>query len=391
MHDTSGMGIGKREKERMALFLGPTQNDKHVPQLDVAERPCDVRKGVIWLWAYGAKMTGRSEQNGMAGRALRWLAGPAGRAFIAFALVMLVGFIFHADGAFLKAGTHRDALRQASVYGILACGMTLVIVTGGIDLSVGSVLALVAVCFSKLCIHWGWPGWLAIPLAVLIGALCGGASGLAAAKWRVQPFIATLAMMVFARGLSKYVSGGMKVSTAVQQADGTYRYVDVPAVFRAIDTRVIGDNISVVTIIFLLCLGVSWVALSRHRWGRQLYAIGGNEEAARLSGLPVVWAKFAAYVASGMLAAVAGVCQAAQEQQGDPEAGAGYELIAIAMVVIGGTSLMGGRGGMGLTLIGILTIGYLEKILSINAVPEAGRLMLTGAIILAAVMTQKRK
>jgi ribose transport system permease protein len=322
---------------------------------------------------------------------IHWLGSPAGRAFIAFVLVMLVGFVFHADGAFLKAGTHRDALRQASVYGILACGMTLVIVTGGIDLSVGSVLALVAVCFSKMCIHWGWSGWLAVPVAVLLGGLCGGVSGLAAARWRVQPFIATLSMMVFARGVAKYASGGMKVSTAVQQADGTYRYVDVPGLFRAIDTRILAENVSVVTVIFLLCLAVSWLALARHRWGRQLYAIGGNEEAARLSGLPVRWAKSAAYVASGMLAAVAGICQAAQEQQGDPEAGVGYELVAIAMVVIGGTSLMGGRGGMGLTLIGILTIGYLEKILSINAVPEAWRLMLTGVIILAAVMTQKRK
>ena len=286
---------------------------------------------------------------------------------------------------------HRDALRQASVYGTLACGMTLVIVTGGIDLSVGSVLALVAVCFSKMCIHWGWSGWLAVPVAVLLGALCGSVSGLAAARWRVQPFIATLGMMVFARGLAKYASGGMKVSTAVQQADGTYRYVDVPGLFRVIDTRILAENLSVVTVVFLLCLAVSWLALARHRWGRQLYAIGGNEEAARLSGLPVRRAKFAAYVASGMLAPVAGICQAAQAPQGDPEAGAGYELIAIAMVVIGGTSLMGGRGGMGLTLIGILTIGYLEKILSVNAVPEAGRLMLTGMIILAAVMTQKRK
>jgi ribose transport system permease protein len=182
----------------------------------------------------------------------------------------------------------------------------------------------------------------------------------------------------------------MKVSTAVQQADGTYHYVDVPAIFRWIDTRVWGDQVSVVTLIFLVCATASWLALARHRWGRQLYAIGGNEEAARLSGIPVVRAKLAAYAACGLLAAVAGICQAAQEQQGDPEAGAGYELIAIAMVVIGGTSLTGGRGGIALTLIGALTIGYLEKILSINAVPEAGRLMLTGAIIVAAVLTQRR-
>jgi ribose transport system permease protein len=176
----------------------------------------------------------------------------------------------------------------------------------------------------------------------------------------------------------------------VQNAGGSYRYVGVPALFRAIDHRILGGNVSMVTVIFIICLALAWLALSRHRWGRYLYAIGGNEEAARLSGVPIVGAKVWAYAASGVFAAVAGVCQAAQEQQGDPEAGAGYELAAIAMVVIGGTSLMGGRGGIGLTLLGVLTIGYLDKILSINAVPEAGRLVLTGVIIVAAVMTQRR-
>lgn len=319
------------------------------------------------------------------------LAAPAGRAFIALLLVLAAGLIFNADGAFFKLGTHRDALRQASVYGILACGLTLVIISGGIDLAVGSVVALVAVCTARLSIHWGWPALLVIPASLLVGAASGGLSGLVTARLGVQPFIATLSLMVLARGLAKYVSGGMKVSTAVQNPDGTYRYVDVPGLFRAIDRRILGDNLSVVTVIFIVCVAVAWLALSRHRWGRYLYAIGGNEEAARLSGVPVVSAKAFAYVLSGVFAAVAGLCQAAQEQQGDPEAGAGYELIAIAMVVIGGTSLMGGRGGMGLTLLGVLTIGYLDKILSINAVPEAGRLMLTGIIIIAAVLTQRRR
>lgn len=322
---------------------------------------------------------------------MRMAVHPAFRALIALVLVLVLGMVFHAEGAFYKLGTHRDALRQASVFGILACGMTLVIVTGGIDLSVGSVLALVAVCFSWMCIRWGWSPWLAVPAALLVGVGCGAVSGWLAAGFRIQPFIATLAMMVFARGLAKTVSGGMKVSTAVQNPDGTYRYVDVPAVFRAIDSRVLGENLSVVTVIFVLCAVLSWLLLSRHRMGRQIYAIGGSEEAARLSGVPVKLTKVLAYVLSGLFAAVAGICQAAQEQQGDPESGAGYELSAIAIVVIGGTSLMGGRGGIGLTLIGMLTIGYLEKILSINAVPEASRLMLTGLIVVAAVLTQKRR
>jgi len=330
------------------------------------------------------------ENGTLIGKLSRAAASPAGRALIALVLVLLLGAVFHAEGTFLKLATHRDALRQASVYGILACGMTLVIITGGIDLSVGSVLALAAVCFSLMSIHWAWSPWLAVPACLAIGAACGATSGILAASFRIQPFIATLAMMVFARGLAKTASGGMKIYTAVQNPDGTYRYVDVPAIFRNIDSQILGDNVSVVTLIFLACAAASWVALARHQWGRQLVAIGGNEEAARLSGMPVRRAKTLAYVAAGVLAAVAGICQAAQEQQGDPEAGTAYELTAIAIVVIGGTNLMGGRGGIGLTLIGTLTIGYLDKILSINAVPESRRLMLTGLIIVAAVLTQKR-
>jgi ribose transport system permease protein len=314
----------------------------------------------------------------------------AGRACLALVFVLLIGMIFNANGAFLKLGTHRDALRQMSVYGILACGITPVIISGGIDLAVGSMLALVAVCCARMAVHWDWPAWMVVLACLILGSFCGGLSGCVTARLRVQPFIATLAMMVFARGLAKYASGGMKVSTAVLNQDGSYRYVDIPPLFRAIDHRVFGENVSVVTFIFLLCVTFAWALMSRHWWGRYLYAIGGNEEASRYSGVPVTMVKIMAYIFSGGFAAVAGICQAAQEQQGDPEAGAGYELVAIAMVVIGGTSLAGGRGGIGYTLIGVLTIGYLDKILSINAVPDAARLMLTGLIIVAAVLMQRR-
>jgi len=319
------------------------------------------------------------------------LASPAGRAFLALILVLITGAVFNGEGSFFKISTHRDALRQMSVYGILACGLTPVIISGGIDLAVGSVLALAAVCCAKMAIHWNWPGAAAVLVTLLVGAACGGASGLLAARLRLQPFIATLAMMVLARGLAKYASGGMKISTAIAGADSTYRYVEVPKLFRLVDNRILGGNISVVTLIFLACAALAWVLMSKSVWGRYIYAIGGNETASRMSGVPVVTVKMAAYVACGICAAVAGVCQAAQEQQGDPETGSGYELISIAMVVIGGTNLMGGRGGIGLTLLGILTIGYLDKILSVNAVPEAGRLVLTGVIIVAAVLTQRRR
>lgn len=320
---------------------------------------------------------------------IRILRAPVVRALLALTAILILGSIYNADGAFFKWGTHRDMLRQMSVFGILACGMTLVIITAGIDLAVGSVLALSAVGISRFAIHLQWPPALAVAAALVIGAAAGMTSGGLIARFRIQPFIATLAMMVFARGLAKFLSGGQKVSTAVQQEDGSYAYVETPPLFDWLNARVLGDNIQVVTLVFVACLLITWIVLSQLRWGRYIYAIGGNEEAARLSGVPVGGTKLLAYGLSGFFAAVAGICQAAQEFQGDPEAGVAYELTAIAMVVIGGTTLSGGRGSIWLTFVGILTIGYLEKILSINAVGEASRLMLTGAIIVGAVLFQK--
>jgi len=320
-----------------------------------------------------------------------WFLSPTARALGALIIVFVLGLAFNADGAFLKWGTHRDMLRAVSVYGILSCGMTLVIISGGIDLSVGSILALTAVCFSLFSIHKNIAVSLSIIGCLIIGSLCGIFSGAVISRFRIQPFIATLAMMVFARGMAKWISGGQKISTAVRQVDGSYKYVDVPHVFNLINSKVMSDNLSVVTLIFFVCLVISWIFLIKLRYGRYIYAIGGNEEAACLSGVPVGWIKILAYGMSGLFCAIAGICQAAQEMQGDPEAGMAYELSAIAMVVIGGTSLQGGRGGIWLTLIGVLTIGYLEKILSINAVGEDKRLMLTAVIIIAAVLLQKTK
>src|SRR5437660_8361718 len=186
-----------------------------------------------------------------------WLKGlwgiPATRALAALGLVLALGCVFNADGAFFKVWTHRDALRQASVFGILACGLTLVIISGGIDLAVGSVLALLAVAFSLMSIHWGWPAWLSIPICGLLGMACGAVSGGLTAWFGIQPFIATLAMMVFARGLAKTVSGGMKISTAITNPNGTFRQVDVPGIFRFIDSRIFGGHVSVVTLIFVIC------------------------------------------------------------------------------------------------------------------------------------------
>lgn len=318
-------------------------------------------------------------------------SNPISIALLALALIVLLGIVFNADGAFFKAGTHRDTLRQASVYGILACGMTLVIISGGIDLAVGSVTGLTAVLFAIFSIWFDWPAWVAIIATIIIGGLAGMTSGTLIAKAKLQPFIATLAMYSFARGLARLITDGKKVSTYVQDSSGAFVIKDLPKIFTQIDTKILGDNLNLVTIIFLVVLIITWILLSKHKWGREVYAIGGNEEAARLSGVSVDFSKILVYIYCGLLSAIAGICVAAQTQQGDPGAGNGYELTAIAMTVIGGTSMAGGRGGIGLTLIGILTISYMEKILSINAVPEALRLMITGVIIVIAVLAQKKK
>ena len=324
-----------------------------------------------------------------AGSGFSWIRRPEVRALGALLFVFVLGMFLNANGAFFHWDTHRDMLRHVSVCGILACGMTLVIIAGGIDLSVGSLLGLTAVFFSLGTIRWGWPPAVAVPACLLLGLFGGLASGGLIARFKIQPFIATLAMMVFARGLAKWLSGGQKISTAVQQADGAWQYVPEPGIFTFLNSKLLANNLAVVTLVFAACILVSWILLSKTRWGRYLYAIGGNEEAARLSGIPVGAMKGLAYGACGLFSAEAGMCHAAQEVQGDPEAGAGYELTAIAIVVIGGTSLAGGRGSMALTFLGAMTIGYLEKILSINAVDEASRLMLTGLIIVGAVLLQK--
>jgi len=323
-------------------------------------------------------------------RLLKWATGYTGKAVISLLIVLTLGIVFNADGTFFKLGTHRDALRQLSVYGIMACGMTLVIISGGIDLAVGSLLAVSAVSFSIFSIHMELSPWISIFLCIIIGAGLGSISGFLVSWGKLQPFIATLAMMTFARGFAKYITGGQKISTYIANPNGDVITKKLPEIFKTIDSRFLGGNLTVVSLIFLVCLAITWILLSGHKWGRELFAIGGNEESAKLSGVPVSLSKFYVYVFSGIMCAIAGICQAAQETQGDPEAGGGYELTAIAMVVIGGTSLSGGWGGVRLTFLGILIIGYLEKILSINAVPESGRLMITGLIIVLAVLMQRK-
>jgi len=318
----------------------------------------------------------------------------------------------------------RDIFFERSIFGLLAVGMTLVIIAGGIDLSVGSMLGMTAICFSVFTLHWDWPIWAAVLTTVAIGAGAGLMSGLWVVNLRIglplmvggalvptlyysahlslwmaipiglaagvalylghrklgmgltmQPFASTLAMMVIARGAAKLLSGGGKVQNP-----------NTPAFYNWLAT---GDFPPLI-FVFLAVVLTAWIVMRWTSVGRHMYAIGGNSEAARLSGVRVAAVAALTYIVSGLTAALAGIGQVARTLHGDPEVGAGYELDAIAAVVIGGTSLMGGRGGVLMTLLGVLIIGFLEKYLSLHGWETWARLMAKGAIIIIAVAMQRQ-
>lgn len=313
------------------------------------------------------------------------------RGLLALAVVFVLCILFSLnkmtrDGVptFLTLNNQANVLRDMSEVGILAVGMTLVIITAGIDLSVGSVLAMCSMVFAAFLMQMSAPTFPSMLLGLLTGALSGLVCGFLITFFRIQPFVATLAMMVSARGVAKWVNHGEKIFL-ILPGEAQSTPVDW------LDTRVLGDKVAVVSIIFIGTLFFFHFVLAHTPFGRSLYAIGGNEEAARLSGIRVRITKTSTYMICGFLAGLCGILHAAQATQGDPDAGIMYELDAIAAVVIGGTSLMGGRGGMLQTLVGVLIIGYIKNILRINNVSDEVRQVIQGAIIIAAVLIQQRR
>lgn len=315
---------------------------------------------------------------------------------LAFVLVFVLGVIFApvsyktGHSTFLVWSTQNDILFEYSEYGILAAGMTLVIIAAGIDLSVGSVLGFAATLFSLLLIGFGWSAPAAIGATALAAAAMGATNGFVIARFRMQPFVATLGMMLVARGAAKWISGGIKVQPgaapwyAIQSGN--------PAIFDWMTSRTALLGLRPITLLFLLAVSLLWIVLRFTKFGRHLYAIGGNEEASRLSGVNVGSLKIAAYTLCGLTAGLAGICNASRVTLGDPgEAGMTYELDAIAAVVIGGSSLMGGKGGMFFTFLGTLIIAYISKILSLQGIPEAPRLVIRGALIVIAVLIQQSR
>lgn len=276
-----------------------------------------------------------------------------------------------ATPAFLTPQNLVIVLRQISINGILAVGVTFVLLTGGVDLSLGSVLALSGVVAASLAHPGAFP--LAVPVlaGLATGAVCGCCNGLTITKGRVAPFIVTLGMMTVARGLALVVSGGRPVSNLSKPfaflGGGDWLGIPVP-----------------VLLLSLVALG-AWVVLSQMRMGRHLYAVGGNEAAAHASGLDVHGVKIFAYTLSGMLAGLAGVVLAARITSGQPNAGVAYELDAIAAAVIGGTSLAGGVGGIAGTLLGALLMGVINNGLDLLNVSSYYQQIIKGLIIVGAV------
>ncbi|MEO7965757.1 MAG: ABC transporter permease, partial [Gemmatimonadaceae bacterium] len=284
---------------------------------------------------------------------------------------------------FLDLGNLTDILRQVAEKGILAVGMTAVVIAGGIDLSVGSLLAFGATLSAWLFMRGGLGFAPTAAIVLASGALWGLLNGIVIARWRLPAFIATLATMSAARGAARYLSGG----TAIPLGFGAG---GAPESVHALAAPVI-PFVPAPALIFGASVIGMHLFLARTRGGRYLYAIGDNESAARLSGVRVPWHKASVYVISGFLAALAGLVHTAQLEQGNPNDGVSYELDAIAAVVIGGTALTGGSGSVGGTLVGILTIGVINNIMGLNNVDANLQLILKGVIILLAVWLQRRR
>jgi len=284
---------------------------------------------------------------------------------------------------FLDLGNLTDILRQVAEKGILAVGMTAVVITGGIDLSVGSVLAFAATLTAWLLMNGGLGLGATVLVVLVAGAAWGLLNGLVVARWRLPAFIATLATMSAARGAARWLSGGTAIPLGFGEGGA-------PESVRALAGPLL-PYLPAPALIFVASVVAAHVFLARTRSGRYLYAIGDNEAAARLSGIRVAFHQGGVYVLAGVLAALAGLVHCAQLEQGNPNDGVAYELDAIAAVVIGGTSLSGGTGSVGGTLVGILIIGIINNIMGLNNVDANLQLILKGAIILGAVWLQRRR
>ncbi len=299
-------------------------------------------------------------------------------------LLMIVIFSICAEGFFTKDNFWL-VLRQVSVNTCLSVGMTLVILTGGIDLSVGSILALSGAImaglfkngleFPTLNLFIGFTLFGAVMAGLIVGSFLGFFNGLMITRFRIPPFVATLAMLTIARGLTELWTGG----AAITGLGRTFGYLGTG--------WFLGVPVQVWTCVTIVVIVM--VVLKKTRFGRYIYAVGGNERAAKLSGLNVNRIKLLVYTMTGALSAVGGLIVTSKLNSATPTAGDGYELDSIAAVVIGGTSLSGGRGSVLGTILGALIIGVLNSGLIILQVPPFWQKVIKGFVILLAVAIDK--
>src|SRR5580704_18520892 len=356
------------------------------------------------------------------------------------ALVVLTVALAVADPTFSTARNLSNVARQVTIVGIIGVGMTMVILIAGIDLSVGSVVGVAAVVVTLL-MQYGLSTWLAVPVTLLIvGGLIGLWNGFWIAHYRIPPFIITLGMLTIGRGVALSLSSGSSIPVAdpsfaalgsayippvptlailaIAAAVGGYwlfksrrlgRKAGALPLFEKILPGVIvgaaglvlaayvfgtGDGLPVPVAIFVVIAALAIFVLGHTRFGRRLYALGGNEEAARLSGINILQTKMIVYVIVSLLAALSGILLASRLNGASPNLGTMFELDAIAAVVIGGTSLSGGSGTIGGTIVGALIIGVLNNGMSLLGVSSFYQLIIKGLIISLAVwfdVLQKRK
>ena len=292
---------------------------------------------------------------------------------IAFALLVVILSLL--SGSFLTVSNLLNIARQVSINAVIAAGMTFVILTGGIDLSVGSVLAVSGAVIAGL-LSAGRPLLVGIGAGLAVGAALGLLDGLVITRGKVQPFIATLGMLTIGRGLTLVYTDGRPIT-------------GLPDAFVWLGAGEV-SRIPVPVVIMILVSLISYGILTQTVFGRYVYAIGGNEEAARLSGVDVATHKTLVYVISGVLSAVSAVILTARLNSAQPTAGVGFELDAIAAVVLGGTTLAGGEGSISGTLLGAFIIGVINNGLNLLNVNPFYQQVVKGAVILLAVLLDRR-
>jgi ribose transport system permease protein len=291
---------------------------------------------------------------------------------IAFILIIVAMSIL--SPVFMTVTNVLNIIRQSSIYGIMAIGMTFVILTGGIDLSVGSMLAISG-ALAAGSVKAGLGLFLPIVIALAVGLGCGLLNGVFVTLGRITPFVVTLGMMSIARGLTLIYTKGYPISGF----HDAFRFIG-------------GGDIASIPfpiILFMITTVLAWAILTQTRLGRYTYAIGGNEETVKLSGINAGLYKTVVYMISGVTSAISALILTSRLNSAEPVAGQGYELDVIAAVVIGGTSLMGGRGSVWGTLIGALLIGAINNGMNLLGISPYFQLVVKGVIIIGAVLLDR--